>query len=108
MAKRIWTFEKSLMLYKLVMLYFDAYETWATTSIPSKNSFDYDQFCKDMSDLFGAKSGEAVKNQIAWATTGQEKIDEPYVETWYRNKVAAKEAGFISNKNMPKQILCEY
>jgi len=111
MDKRIWTFDKAVMLYRLLVLYFGPYKDWELTTYPKRDPKDreqYEKFCDDMARLFGAKSGEAIKNQVAWATTEQTSIEGGYIETWYRNSVAAKEAGFIGTELLPKTILCEY
>jgi len=46
--------------------------------------------------------------QVQWAVTKQEKVGAEQIETHYRNKVAAIEAGFIDKSYMPKTTLLEY
>ena len=96
-------------MYRRIVENFGPHDTWDLRDYPNDESKEsFDEFCKNAAGMIGAKSADAVKNQIAWATTTQDEVGESHMETWYRNKVAAKEAGFITNKDMPKRVVCEY
>lgn len=109
MGKRIWELECNELLYERLVKMFGPCREWDTDNLPSKEKKEeYDKFCDSIAGSIGASSGEAVKQQIAWATTKQTTITESYVETWYRNKIAAFHNGFIDRDYLPKTIVCEF
>jgi len=105
--KRIWEKETYALLYKTLVKNFQEYASWETKSYP-KNRDNYNNFCNAFATSIGAKSGDAVKNQIAWATTTQDNVVDSHINVFLDNKTAAFKAGFITKKYIPSTFLCEY
>ena len=108
----IWTDDIRDNLYKELFKRFGPYNTWGKKTTPVGKETEYDKFCDDFAILLSTLSDRkikraAVKQQIAWATTRQEKI-EGYSKVFYQNIAAAIKAGFIVNRDLPKAIYNEY
>jgi hypothetical protein len=63
----------------------------------------FNAFCKAFADAVGAKSADAVKQQIRFAMPESEKGSswDRQAQTAILNKAAALEAGFIRDKHLP-------
>jgi len=106
MGKRIWTYETCKELYVRLIQHFGTHMTWEKNQWPDERRGEYDSFCADFSRIIGASEKGGAQMQVNWAITKQEKVDVD--DTFYRNKAAAYEAGFIDKSYLPKTILCEY
>jgi hypothetical protein len=100
----IWTGDIRRLLYKRLVAEFGPYNTWTKTTSPGgERDAAFDEFCTAFAVAVGAKSGDAVKQQIDFALPQTE-----HSNTWNRqtqtavlNKAAALEAGFIEEKHLP-------
>jgi hypothetical protein len=90
------------------MQHFGPHMEWETKTYPNKRKDEYDAFCAYFARVMKVSEKAGPQSQIQWAITKQDTVREEYVETHYRNKVAALEAGFIDMSYFPSTIITEY
>lgn len=112
-----WNHQRRLDFYKRLKNEFGPFSKWKSSSIPPEphTSKDLFAFLKKVGDLYqhlDEKSpqewedkSEALNNQLAWALTKQQSVPKDGIINWAGNVVAAKEAGFITNKHLPEVLL---
>lgn len=107
MRELIWSAEAYDLLYKNLVKLFGPCNSWKT-KIKPEDSDGFDKFCKNFANSIGAKSGDAVFNQIRWAMTNQESVSGSHIKVFLSNKTLALKHGFIGKEQIPKTFLCEY
>jgi len=109
---KMWTLEAYLLLYTELVKQFGPYSEWKTSTCPFSDIIDaekYEKWVIAFATAVGANSGEAVKNQIAWAITKQDDINAlAFATLFLKNKTVAYECGFIGTGNMPSKISVGY
>ena len=106
--RRIWTVEKSLLLYQLLTEKFGPYSVWEQNCLPGrKQNASYYEFCEIFSELIDVKSGTAVDQQIQFAIRPPPNggYNHMHLATVMRNKICALEAGFITDGEL-KNVCC--
>jgi hypothetical protein len=96
----IWTLLNLTFLYRRLVKKFGPHETW-TTLRPK----GFAQFCDQFAEVVGAKSGEAVHEQIRWAMDRRDAKKSLYPGHWrtfVMNKAAALDAGFIKQSSIAR------
>jgi len=108
MTEKIWTAPIVRQnLYTQLTKCFGNLDSWEGTSYPKARE-SFKKFCDSFAITVGAKSGEAVAQQIRWAITTQTNVGREHMATYFGNKMAAIEAGFISKKDFPTRVRCQY
>ena len=65
---RIWTAAAHNLLYQELVKRFGKLPEWTTNNRPGRGlDLEYDLFCESFAKIIGADSGDAVKQQIAFA-----------------------------------------
>jgi len=102
---RIWTAAAHNLLYQELVKRFGKLPEWETNNRPGRGlDFEYDLFCESFAKIVGADSGDAVRQQIAFArqeTLPNVKSSRSMVSNFVLNKAAAYHAGFILFANFP-------
>lgn len=106
MKEKFWYYSVRKNLYDQLVKRFGPLSSWEGSYPKDKEGFK--KFCESFAVIVGAKSGDAVEQQIRWATTTQENIGRDHMPTYFGNKVAAIDAEFITKLELPVQIICEY
>jgi hypothetical protein len=106
-----WSYNLRKLLYDELLKRFGPYNTWGKGT-PTGKEKEFDLFCEDFSNIVSFISQskttkDAVKLQIAWATTCQESIPNSYAHSFIQNIGIALESGFVESKDLPTQILME-
>jgi hypothetical protein len=122
-----WIHQRRQQLYKAIVVAAGNYSSWDKKgSEPPPRGYQTRPFHRTLRVLrdewekegvFLGKKGQdvppkdrglgAIKSQIAWATTAQTFIQQAHVMSWLSNKIAAYEAGFLNDSNLPKVISLE-
>jgi hypothetical protein len=100
----IWTGDVRRVLYKRLVKEFGPLDSWEKSNLPGRGLDQrFVEFCDDFAKAIGAKSGEAVQQQIRFAMpeSHQGSTWERQVQTAIMNKAAALEMGFIEDKHLP-------
>jgi hypothetical protein len=102
---RIWTAAAYNLLYQELTKKFGPLSDWATNNRPGRGlDIEYNQFCVHFAKVIGADSGDAVRQQIAFArqeTLPGIRSTRSVVSNFVLNKAAAYQAGFIVFANFP-------
>jgi hypothetical protein len=103
----IWSRAVRDLLFEELVERFGPYKDWEMQAAPSRRKrAEFDKFCASFADLVGAKSGEAVKHQIAWAIgvpmNSEHHWDSSQARNAMLNMAAAFDAGFIRNRDFPE------
>ena len=108
-----WNLAMRLELYESLVRQYGPLAGWHRIDLPKKGGKEeYLSFLRKFSLHWNEKHGihlgkqgtdgvEAIRQQIAYATTQQEVVTDP--KTWMANKVAALEVGFIDS--IPNMII---
>jgi hypothetical protein len=76
MKKIIWIPAARPLLYEELLRLFRPHARWENQAYPSKaEKQKFDEFCETFAKMIGAKSGAAVKHQIAYAV--MQKFPDP-------------------------------
>ena len=105
---QIWTGDVRRVLYSRLVKQFGPYDRWEKASSPGHGlDTQFNKFCQKFAEIVGAKSGEAVKQQIRFALPETERgstWDIGHAQTAILNKAAALEAGFIKTKHLSQLL----
>jgi hypothetical protein len=104
MKTTIWTETKRHVLYELLVEDFGPHAKWELATAPSRERrAEYESFCTAFGELVGAKSGLAVRQQIAFAYQDMAGLkNQGMARTAVLNKAAADRMGFIDGSYYPK------
>lgn len=108
MSKEKWTNEMRSILYRSLVYYFGDYQGYKSASLDEKvEHFNKIKYVLDALTANGKplKSIGAISQQVAWALTKQEQVDENNIPTWHHNVSAALESGFYKSNYADKIIL---
>lgn len=103
----IWTGEVRRVLFARIVTQFGPYVEWKKKSSPGRGLDDaFNEFCDVFARAVGAKSGEAVKHQVAFAlpSTSSGSTWKQQAQTAILSKAAALEMGFIEDKHLPELL----
>jgi hypothetical protein len=106
-APDIWTGSVRRVLYGRLVSLFGPYKNWKKKSQPGRDMDDkFNDFCSAFAVAVGAKSGDAVKHQIAFALpeTVSGSTWKAQVQTAISNKAPALEMGFIEDRHLPELL----
>jgi methyl coenzyme M reductase gamma subunit len=104
----IWTLAVRVLLYTMLVKHFGPSTTWEKTHSPGRDlDVKFKQFCEAFALVIGAKSGDAVLQQILFALPApKDRVwDAPRARTAMMNMTAALDAGFISNAQLPEYLM---
>lgn len=114
MKDLIWTGEVRRMLYSRLVTLFGPHFDWPSKggngSQPSSDEairIQFREFLAAFALVIGAKSDEAVRQQINWAIQNPEETNGGTRICW-TNKVMAYECGFINTSYFPMEAVNEY
>jgi hypothetical protein len=108
-----WTQELRKIVYARITMEFGAYHTWGGGRQPKGQGSRYEKVLKELASYLSSLSGKtieftAVDQQIAWAVTKQEAIQNAgYARQFIMNKAAAIEMGFLTGPELPDYMLAE-
>ena len=109
MGKRIWTYDTCFEFYQRLITRFGIHRSWENIYWPKDRKHEFESFCTNFARVVGASEKAGPQLQLAWAITIQDKIHNmSFIETYYRNKVAALEAGFIDRSYLPSGVRLIY
>jgi hypothetical protein len=100
----IWTRDVRRVLYKGLVRRFGTSDKWKKTSSPGRRrDQEFEEYCEVFAKAVGAKSGNAVKQQIRFAMPETEHGStwKRHAQTAILNKAAALEMGFINDGQLP-------
>ena len=112
-----WSHERRVDYYTKLKKEFGTYSKWTSVNLPpSENpAKDLENFQKEVGNLYQHLEGispakwenkwKSLNQQLAFAVTPQPTLRGTQVLNWAGNMIAAKEAGFITNKHIPDLVL---
>jgi hypothetical protein len=108
-----WTQELRKVVYARITMEFGPYQTWGGARTPKGQGGRYEEVLKELAAYLSTHSGKtieysAIDQQIAWAVTKQETIQNAgYARQFIMNEAAALEMGFITGPELPDYMLAE-
>jgi hypothetical protein len=108
-----WTQELRKIVYARVTMEFGPYQTWDGGRAPKGQKARYEAVLKELAGYLSALSDKsieytAIEQQIAWAVTKQEVVQNAgYARQFIMNKAAALEMGFLTGPELPDYMLAE-
>lgn len=110
-SKRVkWTMDMRIDLYNILTEKLGPFKQWPVKDKVFNNKKK--DLYKELAISMSLKSNngkpiseDAVEMQICWAVTNQEKIEGAHMETFFQNKAAALECGFIDKDSLPTILL---
>jgi hypothetical protein len=105
-----WTYERRFELYTQLVKRFGPYHTWGHKHYPKGKKAEYKQFLKNYAVIVTFLTGQkttsaAVGVQIGWAVYTAVDVAESMTHNYFRNIVAAMDAGFILPSFWPNTII---
>ena len=105
----IWTEKNRELMYTELNILFGPHSTWGLKIRPNNNS-EYLKFKKEFAKKVGAKSHQAVQQQIEFATSKQDYLSGflGHINCLFANKLIAFKCGFIDESYLPEEIVISY
>ena len=112
-----WSHNRRVDYYTRLKKKFGPYSKWTSINLPPTDNpaKDLENFQEEMGNLYQHLVGispanwenkcKSVNNQLAFAVTTQHTLTGTQVLNWMGNVIAAKEAGFITNKHVSDLVL---
>ncbi len=103
-----WTRENHTVLYKRIVDAFGPHEKWNGADYPYGARYEleeiYKRFAKEMTDKGYPTTWTAVRNQVLWGITKQDrkKVNIRHMRTFVLNKAAAVKSGLIQPKSLER------
>ena len=100
-----WSQERRRKVYSRIVKEIGRHKDWGTQIEPLRKKQEYNRLLSELaSELHGAPS--AIQQQINFATTEQKSLNNrSHVANFILNTAAALEAGFISTRELPNQLI---
>jgi hypothetical protein len=111
-----WNHAQRVDYYTKLKKKFGPYSEWHSPSKPPEKKGNLKQYQQQVGNLYQHQldtpadewrnAQGALNNQLAFAVTTQPNFgNQSMVLNWMGNVIAAKEAGFITNKHIPDLVL---